>query len=243
MEEREYENMAAVEDRHFWFVAMRAIVRDTFEALGLPRSAKVLDLGCGTGGTMKALGDLALLAGLDMSLTAARFAAQRSGKTVLCGLATDLPVRDASLDAVLALDVFEHIADHGKAVAEVRRVLRPGGVLVATVPCHPALFSEHDKALHHIRRYTKEGFVTLLRFYGLDPIRATWTDATLFPLVAVIRLVQRILGTRRTPPRSDASRALGPMNEALKVVMMLEREILRWRDLPWGLGLLVVARK
>lgn len=242
MEEREYVTMAAVEDRHFWFVAMRAVVRDAFLGLGLPADARVVDLGCGTGGTMKALRGLARFAGLDMSPAAARFAARRTGDVVLCGVATDLPLRDASVDAVLALDVFEHIPDDGRAVAEVRRVLKPGGALVATVPCHPALFSEHDRALHHVRRYTREGFLALLRGHGLTPVRATWTDTTLFPLVAAIRWLGRVRGAHPAGARSDASRPVGPLNVVLKQVMMMERRFLRRRDLPWGLGLLVVAR-
>lgn len=243
MEEREYENMAAVEDRHFWFVAMRAIVRDAFEALGLPRDARVLDLGCGTGGTMKALRGLARFTGLDRSPTAARFASRRTGEAVLCGVATDLPIMAASVDAVLALDVFEHVPDDGRAVVEVRRVLKPGGALVATVPCHPALFSEHDRALHHVRRYTRDGFLALLRAHGLHPIRVTWTDATLFPLVAAVRWLRRARGAGPVNERSDASRAVGPLNAVLKQVMMAERRFLRRGDLPWGLGLMVVARR
>lgn len=242
MEEREYENMAAVEDHHFWFVAMRATVRDAFLTLELPREASVLDLGCGTGGTIKALRGLARFAGLDMSPTAARFAARRTGEPVLCGVATDLPVRDASVDAVLALDVFEHILDDGKAAAEVRRVLKPGGALVATVPCHPALFSEHDRALHHVRRYTRDGFLALLRAHGLHPKRVTWTNATLLPLVIAVRWLGRARGAGFGEARSDASRPVGPLNALFEQVMMMERRVLRWGNLPWGLGLLVVAR-
>lgn len=242
MEEREYETMAAVEDRHFWFVAMRATVRDAFESLRLPPDARVLDVGCGTGGTVKALRGLARFTGLDMSPTAARFAARRTGEAVLCGMATDLPLQDASMDAVLALDVFEHVPDDGRAVAEVRRVLRPGGALVATVPCHPALFSEHDRALHHVRRYTRDGFLGLLRAHGLHPERVTWTDASLFPLVAAVRWLRRARGNGPATARSDASRGVGPLNEVLKAVMMAERRVLKRWDLPWGLGLLVVAR-
>ncbi len=235
--------MADVEDRHFWFVAMRAIIRDTFVALGLSREARVLDLGCGTGGTMKALSGLARFVGLDMSPTAGRFTASRTGEAVACGLATDLPLRDGSLDAVLALDVLEHIPDDARAVREVRRVLKPDGVLLATVPCHPFLFSEHDLALHHVRRYTRKGFLALLRDHGFRPARVTWTNATLFPIVAAYRLLRRARGTGRVAPHSDASRRLGLLNPLLKGVMMGERAVLRHWNLPWGLGLMVVARR
>lgn len=240
MIEREYETMAAVEDDHFWFVSMRAIVRDTFEVLGLPPTAIVLDVGCGTGGTMKALDGLGRFVGLDLSITAARFCSRRTKQPVLCGVAESLPLAEKSVDAVLALDVFEHIPDDSQAISEVRRVLAPKGYLVATVPCHPALFSEHDLALKHVRRYTKKGFLTMLERHGFEVIRATWTNMTLFPLIALVRLFSKM--RKAQEPRSDASRRIGALNGVLKRIMMGERHLLRRVDLPFGLGILVVAR-
>jgi len=242
MEEHEYETMASVEDHHFWFVSMRALVREVFLSARFPRDAVILDVGCGTGGTMNALQGLARFAGVDMSLTAARFTTRRTGNPVVCGLGTRLPFADASVDGVLALDVFEHIADDAAAVAEVRRVLRPGGALIATVPCHPALFSEHDRALHHVRRYTHAGFLDLLRSGGFRPERVTWTMSLLFPAVAVFRMFERVRGLSHPYTRSDAALRVGPLNAALRAVMRVERGLLRRFDLPFGLSLLVVAR-
>ncbi|MBM4395284.1 MAG: class I SAM-dependent methyltransferase [Deltaproteobacteria bacterium] len=243
MEEREYEVMASVEDRHFWFVGTRGMVRDAVLAARLPRDAEVLDLGCGTGGTMKALAGLGRFTGLDTNETAARLAERRTGNRVVLGSGTSLPFGDASFDAVLALDVFEHIEDDLAAVREARRVLRPGGALVATVPCHPFLWSAHDRALHHVRRYTRPGFLAVLREGGFRVERATWTNAILFPAVAAVRLAGRAVPRHgEGAPRSDAQVRLGPLNGLLSAVFQAERRLVRRLDLPFGVSLLVVAR-
>lgn len=242
MERSEYETMASVEDRHFWFVATRAIVKDAVLAAGIRPDSAVLDVGCGTGGTMKALAGCCLLTGVEPHPPAAELAASRSGRPVVAGNALDLPFANGSFDGALCLDVFEHIVDDRGAIEEIRRIVRPGGVLVATVPCHPWLFSEHDEALHHVRRYTRKQFVGLLRRGGFVPERVTWINSFLFPVAAAHRLASRLLADHDAPARSDAAVRLGPFNEALKAVFLAERRVLALTDLPFGLGLLAVAR-
>jgi SAM-dependent methyltransferase len=241
MEPQEYEAMAAVEDRHFWFVGTRAVVRDAVAASGIPPDGLVLDVGCGTGGTMRALHGLARFVGLDMNATAATLARRRTGNPVTLGSVTDLPFADGTFDGVLALDVYEHVTDDARALAETRRVLRRGGTLVLTVPCHPSLFSEHDRALHHVRRYRRPEILARLREAGLEPARATWLNMSLFPAAAAHRLLSRFLPGRGAD-RSDTTRGVGPLNGLLTGVMMAERRALHRMDLPFGLGLMVVAR-
>jgi len=243
MEELEYEVMASVEDRHFWCVGTRAIVKDAFMAAGIDGGHRVLDIGCGTGGTMRALDGTAGFVGLDLSPTAAGLARRRTGNPVAMGSATAPPFRDGTFHGVLALDVFEHIPDDVSAVAEVRRILEPDGVLIATVPCHPSLFSEHDEALHHVRRYTRRGFLGLLEDGGFRVDRVTWTNSLLFPAAATFRLLANAVRRRRTTPRSNAAMKLGPLNVLLTRIFMAERALITRFDMPFGLGLLVVARR
>lgn len=240
MRAREYEVMAAVEDRHFWFVQTRAIIRDALVAAGVAPDDRVLDLGCGTGGTMRTLKDVATWTGVDVNPFAARLAEERSGAPVTLAEAAALPFPDGAFDAVTALDVLEHIDDDASALQEVRRVLRPGGALVATVPCHPILFSAHDRALQHVRRYTRAQFLARLADAGFVPERTTWVNSLLFPLAATARLASRLRPDRGTD--SDAALGLGLLNGVFMQVFGLERRLLRHVDMPIGLTLLVVAR-
>lgn len=242
MDEREYEIMAAVEDRHFWFIGTRGMVRDAYLAAGLGPDSKVLDVGCATGGMMRVLQGLGRFTGLDASPKAAAIARQRSGNPVVIGDATAMPFEDATFDGVTALDVLEHIQDDAAAVREIRRVLKPGGPLIATVPCHPLLFSTHDRALHHVRRYTRPQFLALLRNEGFTPVRVTWTNSLLFPVAATVRLASRLVSGRGQSTSSDAATRVGPLNPLLTRVFEAERRLVRTHDLPFGLSLLVVAR-
>jgi ubiquinone/menaquinone biosynthesis C-methylase UbiE len=240
MRAREYEVMAAVEDRHFWFVQTRGIIRDAMVAAGIGPDSRVMDLGCGTGGTMRTLRGLADWTGVDVNPFAAQLARERSGAPVRIAEAAALPFPDATFDGVTALDVLEHIPDDAAALAEVRRVLKPGGALIATVPCHPILFSDHDRALQHVRRYTRAQFLARVGQAGFVPERVTWVNALLFPLAAAARLASRARPARGAD--SDAALGLGPLNGVFNRVFGLERRMLRHVDMPFGLTLLVVAR-
>lgn len=239
MKASEYEVMASVEDRHFWFVTTRAIVRDELQKRLAGEGRLILDLGAGTGGTIRALKGLGRFIGLDLSVKACKFGAQRTDAPYVLGSALQIPLMDKSLDAVLALDVFEHIEDDLQAVIEVRRVLKDGGVLIATVPCHPWLYSAHDRALHHVRRYRKQDFLRLLQDSGFSICRASYTNCFLFPIVACARLAGKVL---KSEAKSDATVKLGALNDVFKVIFSLERRLLKHRDLPWGVSLMVVAK-
>ncbi|MBP7125722.1 methyltransferase domain-containing protein [Myxococcota bacterium] len=241
MDLREYQLMAAVEDRHFWFLGMRAIFRDAYLDAGLGPASEVLDVGCATGGMMRFLAGQGRFMGLDRSEEAAAIARQRTGCPVLVGDATAMPFPDGRFDGVMAMDVLEHVEDDRAALREIRRVLRPGGPFLASVPCHPWLFSTHDRALMHLRRYRRREFLARLAEAGFRPERVSWTNSLLFPVAAASRLARRILGDRRDG-RSDAGLEVGPANGLLLRVFRLERVLGRRIPMPWGLSLLVVSR-
>jgi SAM-dependent methyltransferase len=242
MDDREYEIMAAVEDCHFWFVGIRGIVRDAYLAAGLGPESRVLDVGCATGGMMRMMQGLGRFTGLDANPKAAAMARERSGNPVIVSSATDMPFETASFDAVTALDVLEHIEDHAAAVREIRRVLKPGGPLIATVPCHPALYSAHDAALHHVRRYTRPEFLALLQAGGFTVERVTWTNSLLYPVAAAHRFATRLIHGKDGGTHSDAGTTVGPLNALLTRVFQAERRMVQRHDLPFGLSLMVVAR-
>lgn len=246
MEQREYELMAAIEDVHPWFVATRGIIRDAFLEAGVLPQSHVLDVGCGTGGTMKSLAGMCHFTGLDFSPLAADLATKSTGNDVVVANATQMPFENATFDAAVACHVLEHIADHDAAVAEIRRVIKPGGALVALVPCHQFMFNDHDRSLHHVRRYSKKEFLDLMTRNGFVPQKVIWTNSLLYPATAVERLISKIkipglVGSKRVA-YSDATHSLGFLTPVVALVTETERRLMKRLPLPFGVGLLVIAR-
>ena len=244
MELREYELMARDEAVHPWFIATRGIIRDCFIAAGATPESRVLDVGCATGGTMKTLAGMARFVGLDSSPVAARLARELSGAEVVMADATMMPFDSASFDAVVACHILEHIEDHDAAVSEIHRILKPGCPLIALVPCHQFMYNHHDRALHHVRRYSRAGFLDLLRRNGFVPEKVAWTNSIVFPATVLTRLFSRI-GPIGMPANlgSDTSHGLGPLLPILNAVTGAERLLTRSGWQPVGVGLVVTARR
>lgn len=229
MEGTEVRKLAQLEDHHWWYRERRALLERDLRGL---RPGTALDVGAAGGGNTRVLRRLGWNAiALEYGPEGAGVAHER-GLPTLRGDATALPVADASLDLVVAFDVLEHLDDDDVAVREVRRVLKPGGRYLVAVPCDPRLWSAHDEAVGHVRRYTRATLSSLLvrGGFSLGPMRS-W-NVLLRPVVAL---------RRRTSTGSDLE-ALSPLvNLGLRSVITAER-YLPVRSLP-GVSLMVEARR
>ena len=228
MEGTEVRKLAALEDTHWWYRERRHLLGKAVAGL-TPGDA--LDIGAAGGGNTRVLRDAGwTVAALEYGAEGAEVAAER-GLAVMRADATALPVTDDSLDLVVAFDVLEHIPDHHRAVAEVRRVLRPGGRFLVAVPADPRLWSEHDIAVDHVRRYTRVTLRGVLERGGftIDSI-ASW-NVLLRPVVAL---------RRRSATGSDLDSVHPVVNAGLRAVVTAER-YLPVKAMP-GVSLLVSAR-
>jgi SAM-dependent methyltransferase len=245
MRPSEHEAMYAVEERHFWFLGTRRVIVAALErALGPALAgARLLDLGCGTGFTLSQLPRGVRAVGLDYSSTALALATRRAtGAGLVRGSAYHLPFADGSFDAALSLDVLEHLQDDRGAAREIARVLRPGGVAVVTVPAFRALWSAHDEALDHLRRYRLHEIEDVLREAGLGIDHATYYNFFLFPMVAAARALQR-LGLSPAKVGTDLRVPIAPLNAVLREVLGSEGHIAPRMKLPIGVSCLVIARR
>lgn len=247
MRPHEHDRMFRAETAHFWFVGTRGVILRLLEGALGPRamSARILDLGCGTGYTLSRLPRGMAAVGLDYSSHALTLAAQRApGVELVRGSAYALPFADRSFDAVLALDVLEHLDDDQLAAREIARVLSPGGVAVVAVPAVRWLWSEHDVALEHRRRYHLGELETVLEQAGLEVAHASYYNTLLFPLVAARRLSARVLPSPPADdPKSDLVTPPGPINRALAGILAFERFVVPRVRVPFGVSCFAVVRR
>lgn len=238
-----YLQMRQLEDRHWWFVARRNLICAALQRFGTLTNPLILDVGCGTGGTLDRLKAFARPVGLDLEPLALELSRERGHTDLVLASATALPFGDNTFDAVVALDVLEHIPDHVAAAAEIARVLKPGGTLVVTVPAYRSLWSGHDIALMHQRRYRAEEVGQLLSQAGLTVSKLSYTVSTLFPAVWVIRKIQNAVRKKDTLPKADAQTTPEPLNGLLRALLDLETHIILRGTLPFGLTVFGIAKK
>jgi SAM-dependent methyltransferase len=234
--------MHALELEHWWFRGRRGILLDLLRQATVSQAKpRVLDFGCGTGGNTSFYASLGDVFGIEPDAVAIRLAHARGGARYCRSNGTQLPFRRGAFDAVVASDVLEHIEDDRTAALEIARVLRPGGVALINVPAHQWLFSQHDAALHHVRRYSKAELSALLELGGLRIQRLSYWNTVLFPAIGLSRLLRR----RRDVHEARAEERLPPriLNEGLALMLAGEAAILRHTSLPWGLSLIAVAER
>lgn len=243
--------MHALERKYWWFQGRRLTILGVLEealsahppAGGGEGGLKLLDAGCGTGMLLDDLARFGMATGIDFSPLALQYSRQRGLTRLGRADAQRMPLSDNCVDIVASLDVVEHVPDDVKVMSEFFRVVRPGGLAVMTVPAHPSLWSSHDVALHHYRRYTRAGFESLVRGAGFELLRLTPTVATAYLPAAVFRRAKRWVGRNEGEPRTDEFPLPSWLNAGLLAMMRAEARWLRHHDLPFGLSLLCIARK
>ena len=235
--------MLAADEHHWWYRGRRQIIRAELDRLPLPAQTTVLDAGCGSGRTMEELVDYGEVHGIELDPQAAAVARDR-GFDVRIGRLETLPWGAETFDLVTCLDVIEHTPDDVVALTELRRVSRPGAWLLVTVPAYPALWSRHDEANHHHRRYTRRTLRTAAALAGWQVERVTSFNSVLLAPAAAVRLAQR-WGRLGADGDYTPDLQLGPrwLNGMLERPMQLEASWLgAGHTLPAGLSLLAIMR-
>jgi SAM-dependent methyltransferase len=242
MDERLMNAMLELDDRHWWYRGRRRIIRAELDRLPLPADASVLDAGCGSGRTLEELSPYGDVYGIELDPGAADVARARGRGEVQIGRLEELPWEDGRFDLITCLDVIEHTPDDRVTLRELRRVSRPGGFLLVTVPAYQGLWSTHDVANHHYRRYSRSRLRAAARDAGWGVVRMTSFNGLLLAPAAAVRLAER---RRLREPDSDykPELTLGPdwLNSLLEQPLRIEaRWLASGRTMPAGLSLLAV---
>ncbi|MBK6592258.1 MAG: class I SAM-dependent methyltransferase [Burkholderiales bacterium] len=233
-----FDEMAAVQQTHWWFVARREILASVIQRLNLPPRPDILEIGCGTGANLAMLSEHGHVVAMEYDDVARGMAAKLAVCVVQAGgLPEPVPFADGTFDLVCLLDVLEHIEADAAAMTRVARLLKPGGRVLLTVPAYGWLWSAHDTAHHHHRRYTASAVRSLAGQAGLVVQRVGYFNTLLFPLIAGARLLGKLLSLSN---RSDAALPNRWVNALLRLIFASERHVVAHTGFPWGVSVIAV---
>jgi SAM-dependent methyltransferase len=239
MERVVYQQMAELDQRHWWYRARREVLAELIRREALPpANAHILEIGCGTGHNLEMLSRFGSVEAIELDDEARAIAERRLRRKVMSARLPELAgVRDRSYDLIAALDVIEHIDDDAGALAAVASKLKAGGKLVMTVPAHQWMWSAHDIVNHHKRRYSKRALRHLIESSPLKLEKLGYFNSLLFPLAVAERLTSKLSGK----DDADVKLPSAPVNAALETVFAAERHLVGRLPLPPGLSLFAVA--
>ena len=239
MERVVYDRMAELDQTHWWYTARRRVLAAFIEReISLPQDARILEIGCGTGHNVPMLRQFGTVDAAELDDDARGVASKRLGIEVIGASLPELSgVPEHRYDLVALLDVIEHVAQDREGLASIARRLKPGGRVLITVPAHQWMWSAHDRANHHHRRYSRKGLAELVRDAGLKLDHISYFNSLLFPLAIAARFASKVtgrdVGDDKLPPAA--------LNRLFDRVFGAESYLLGRVPMPPGLSLIAVA--
>jgi SAM-dependent methyltransferase len=238
---------ARAEARHFWFRGFRRFVTPLLiRATKGVSGARLVDFGCGTGANLDLLSRFGQAYGFDLTFVGLKLG-REAGRTRLAQASvSDAPLPGNAFDVVTSFDVLYGLPHpiEQAAVAEMFRVTKPGGYALVNVAAMDCLKGDHSVLGREIRRYSQASLSTLLTQAGFRIERITYTNASLFLPMLLVRTYQRWRGLpEEAEAESDIAVPTAPLNLLLTAVIYLETLWVRWLDNPFGSSLLCLARK
>ena len=239
MERIVYDQMAELDERHWWYRARREVLAALIRRLAQPKAgAHILEIGCGTGHNLPMLSGFGKVDALELDEAARELAEKRLGRKIMRAPLPEIAdVRDKHYDLIGAFDVIEHIDDDHAAVASIATKLKPGGKFIMTVPAHRWMWTAHDVANHHKRRYSKRSLKALIEGSPLHLDAIGYFNSLLFPVAVAERMASKLRGKNT----ADLELPPAPLNTALERTFASERHLVGRVPLPPGLSLYAVG--
>ena len=238
MERAVFDRMAEQDEVHWWYVARRRILADLIaREIRLPDDARLLEIGCGTGHNLDMLRKFGRLDAIELDDSARALASRRLGHAVADAALPELPgVPDRTYHLIALLDVLEHVDGDEAALRSIADKLAPDGSILVTVPAYQWMWSAHDEAHHHKRRYSRRGLRSVAEAAGLKVDKIGYFNSLLFPVAAAARIIGKAMGKTD----SDDKLPPAPLNRMLKAVFGLERHFVGRVPLPAGVSLFAI---
>ena len=243
MEHHVYQQIFDVEKVHWWFCGRRKIIEQILKKHMSTTVDVALDIGSGTGLNSLIIGEFAnKVEGLEMSPEAIRLSALRAPNLVVKEGSFPESQLEKQYDLISLFDVLEHIKDDQKSINRIGEALKPGGLAVLTIPAYPWLWSEHDKTLHHFRRYRKQDLVNLVnQAGGLKIEYMSYFNTTLFLPIIAFRGLRNLLHFNNH--KTDDFLVPKTLNTLLEKIFAFDRVLLKRKWCPFGISIVMVLKK
>jgi SAM-dependent methyltransferase len=242
MDKSVYNTLSNVADQHWWRRGKLAILHNVLSGLNIPENAHILEAGCGIGGYLPLLAQFGTVKAFEPSEFATPHLANfKSIAEIETGsLPDDIPFTEDSFDLIAAFDVLEHVKDDQAALCNMRKRLRPDGLLLLTVPAYQWLWTRNaDELQHHFRRYSRKGLNKVCDSANLEVISSSYFNTFLFPLAAMARLIDKMTDRGL----SQIGDHLPVYNEIFKKVFSSEKLLIPSPGFPFGLSILTLAKR
>lgn len=233
--------LAQMEENHFWFTSRRKVISSwLIRALGINPGIG-LEIGCGTGYTAVVFSENGIpTIGLDAHPSFEQYQKSRRGKGFVLGDIFSIEPK-AEFDFLLLLDVIEHVEDDVSFLRQAMKFLKPGGVMLISVPAFQSLWSIVDEKAGHLRRYTKKELEQRIQMIPDAKVekRAYFYGVTL-PLYWISRIMRK---SKTGEISSDEVNPGKAINRILKAFLCLESFGLSLGGLPMGSSLFMQVKK
>jgi len=242
----EYQKLNNFENFYWWHVGRREIIKSLLSRIPLNKNSQILEVGCGTGGNLEILSKFGKVIGLDNSKDAIEFSRKKGFENCILGEAENVNYPDESFDLIAALDLLEHIDNEQKVLKEFYRVLKKGGYFLITVPAYQFLWSEHDEALFHKRRYILSDLKKKLLGANFNIVWASHFIVFTAPAFFIYRMLRKVFsdGNKLKEHKMTDYLVLPDfLNNFLISLLKFETFLSKYITFPFGISIACIAKK